>query len=715
MIKFEEHTSAVEALNAAQEADGDNRDRLREAHLFLNSRNGQWEPDWWEKNNNKPRYTFDMTTPIVDQIAGALEGAEFDIRVTPSGGNASKDDAKLLDGIVRNIENISNAKAIYNLAARAVVTGGLSGWCVKQKFVDDNSFEQDLVIDPIANFADSVWPGPFKKPDASDMKYCFVLEGIAKDEYEERWPDGSGQSLSQNRIGDAFDNKVDQIIVGQAYWITEKPRTLNLMSDGRVLEDSEEFKMVADELAQNGITVVNSRVVKKKIVKTRLFDAGGWLTDEQETVFNEIPVIVATANFEIFEDKLLYHGVVEKLIDPQRVFNYSKSREIEEGALAPRAKYWMTPKQAAGHEKKLATLNTNADPVQFFNIDPENPGPPQQNGGAQINPGLANISQNMQEIMRGTAGLYAANMGDNPNAQSGVAIEKLQSKGDAGSIKYFQAMELAIARTGRILVNAIPKVYDTERTIRILKEDGSFDMQTLNQVVVDVQTGQRVVLNDITKGKYDVTCKAGPSFDSRQQETVSALTEMAQVDPTIIELGGDILYNNLTSPGMDLLAERKRQQLFQAGLIPQEQLTEEEQMLMQQVAQQEPPPDPAMLMAQAEMEKARADNENNQVKMAIEQQKLQLQSQDMQLKQLELQVRAREMGVKESEAQVKFLTAQTDSEAQQLENRIAAMKFGIEVEGEKAKVDETRSKTTKNIADATKTVKETQMMGMSDG
>jgi hypothetical protein len=153
---------------------------------------------------------------------------------------------------------------------------------------------------------------------------------------------------------------------------------------------------------------------EKATVYSRLFDGGGWLTDEQKTVFSQVPVIPTYGNFKVIEEKTVYRGAVQKLMDPQRVMNYSLSREIEEGALAPRAKYWMTAAQSAGHEDKLKSLNTNSDPVQFYNPDPEAPGPPQQNGGAQINPGLRTISEAMRNIMGQTAGMFAANMGDNP-------------------------------------------------------------------------------------------------------------------------------------------------------------------------------------------------------------------------------------------------------------------------------------------------------------
>jgi len=661
-------------LTATQDADSDNRDAGREAHLFIDKRDGQWEPYWWNASAGRPRYTFDMTGPIVDAVSGEMEQADFDISIRPAGGDSSKDSAKLLDGLIRNIENISNAKDIFNLAGRSMVTAGIDGWQVKQKYVDDDSFDQDLVIEPIANFIDSVWFGPFKKPDASDANWCVVLEAIPKVDYDEKYPDGSGKSVGDNRLSQAYFNKEDQIVIGNIYYITHKMREILQMTSGRVLE-AEEAEAILDELAEQGETVKSTRRRAKATVKSRLFDGGGWLNDEQDTVFSTIPIVPTIGNFKVFENKLLYRGVVEKLLDAQRVFNYSKSREIEEGALAPRAKYWLTEKQMEGHEDTLATLNTNADPVQTFNHDPESPGTPQQNGGAMINPGLQTISADMRSVFQQVSGLYAANMGDNPGLQSGVALKQLQKKGDIGKIMFFKSQERAICRTARILLDAIPAVYSSERQIRILNEDGTFDMKVINQPVRDEQTGSMVTANDLSMGKYDVTCSAGASFQNRQQETVAAITEIAQVDPSAIQMGSDILFSNLPSPGMDLLAERKRKQLFEAGVIPAEQMTDEEKQLQQQAAQQPQQPDPLMVAAQAEDKKANADLIAQQLKqqgMQLEEQRVIMESQRLQLEHQKAQA-----GMEND--RVKLATDQAKAETDRMKAAATINKQGAEV------------------------------------
>ena len=675
---YEEHQDVIDLLSKCQMADKDNRERVREAHLFLDKRDGQWEPYWWHSNESKPRYTFDMVNPIVDQVASEIEQSDYDIRVSPAGGNATKDIAMAYDGIIRNIEQLSNAKTVYAQSARNMVIGGMDGWRVVQKYVDDNSFDQDLAIEHIGNFVDRVWFDPAaENQDKSDSRYAFVLHPMSKDEYEARWPEGAAESVDDDREGEAYYDKAEVIVVGEFLYMESEDRELVMMSNGQVHEVNEDFEKVVDDLAAIGVTEVKRRTRKKHYVCSRYFDAKDFLEDKKETVFCRIPVVPAYANFKIFENKTIYWGVVEKLLDPQRVMNYSVSREIEEGALAPRAKYWMTMAQASGHEKQLQTLNTNADPVQFYNVDPESPAVPQQQGGAQINPGLRTISEAMRGIIGQTAGMFAANMGDNPGLQSGVAIKQLQDRGTNSTFKYSRSIEIAVAATGRLLKDAIPMVYDTERQVRILREDESYDMVPINQKVIDNATGEIVTVNDLQVGTYDVTCRAGPSFRNRQQETIEAITTLAQTDPSLMQIAGDLLLQNIPAPAASQIAERKRMQMIAQGLIPQSQMTEEElqEMAAKMQAQgQGQAPDPAMVLAQAEQMKAQADMMKAQIdaqKVQNETLKIQLQAQNDQ----------NEMVAQQAKTQVDVFNAQT--------NRIKAQ---VEAEKAGAVIDHTNIK-----------------------
>ena len=632
---YSEHSKIISGLlPKAQEAERDQREMVRESEYFVDKRDGQWEPDIWQSRNGKPRYTFDKTNPIVNQISGEITRASFDSKVRPAGGDATKELAELYDGIVRNIESVSGAQHIYNAAAKRMIVSGLNGWMVKQAYIDGDSFDQDLMIEGLSDFVDRVWFDPQSiMQDKSDAEYCFLLTQMGVDEYKKAYPDGSGMSVGEDRDFDVYYYKAESIVVGQIFYKKKVMRELVRMTNGAVYVVDDKYEAIRDDLAKYGITEDSRRNRACNKVWSRKFDAGDWLEDEEETVFSWLPIIPNIGNFKITEGKCVYRGVVEKLMDQQRVYNYARSRQIEEGALAPRAKYWMTEEMAAGHEDELETMNTNSDAVQYFNPDPNMQGyVPQQNGGATVNAGLETAAAAAGIDLQESSGLMPAGYEGQGN-QSGFAIEQLIDKSSVGTSWAFEAQEIAISHTTRILVDAIPKVYTNGRVMRILNEDGSFDMQKLNDEVIDQQTGQMVAINDLTKGTYDTICSAGKSYANRQQETLAAIEKLAAYDPSVIAEAGDIIYNNVEAPGMDMIAERKRAALMNAGAIPFDQMTDEEKQQAQQAAQQPQQPDAMMVAAQAEMQKAQAENDKNQLTMQKQQMEFQGQQMDFKIKQ----------------------------------------------------------------------------------
>jgi Ulp1 family protease len=132
---------------------------------------------------------------------------------------------------------------------------------------------------------------------------------------------------------------------------------------------------------------------------------------------------------------------------------------------------------------------------------------------------------------------------------------------------------------------------------------------------------------------------------------VDALTKLGTVDPSVIQLGGDILASNVNGPGMELIAKRKRRQLFTSGVLSPDELTEEEQQEMQ-ANQQQPQPDPAMVLAQAEQAKAQAELANAQTKQAEAELDKQVKIKEAEQKDKELQIRAYEAETKRFEADI---------------------------------------------------------------
>ncbi len=598
---FEKHGSVLRLLREAQSVETDVREIVREVHEFLDQKDGQWDAHAARAFKNRPRYTLDKCNDLVDDIAGAIEQQDFDIQILPAGGDATKALAKTYDGLIRNIQNLSDATDVYDASTRFMVRAGMDGWRVNQRWGDNNTFDQDLYIDTINDFVDRVWfdPGAVLQT-REDANYAFVLTTMIKADYEEQFAKGSGKSVT---IGDRVthtDHMPDTIVVGEILYKVEVERRIVELTNGAVYVDDDKFKQIQDELAEQGAEIKRERMRPMIEVKSRVFDGKEWLTDIEDTVFDLIPIIPEYANWSMRQKVPNYWGIVTKKMDAQRIYNYTESRKVEEGALAPLAKILVTKEQIGSEKNAWENLNVSSDPALPYETQPDTV-PPFKIGGAEINPGLEVTSQSMLQNLQSTAGIDQL-PGQPLGLQSGLAVELKQNRGDTRNFKYVRSKQIAICHTGKILMRAIPKVYDTARQVRIINEDNSFEMVMINDRVIDTETKEAVEVIDLSKGVYDVTCEVSKSFKNRQGETVNSIVEIASIDPSIIEEGRDVLYKSMNGPGFDVIAERVRQRMVLSGQIPEDQLTDEEKEFLAQ--QPAPPPDPVAvaLERQAEVE-----------------------------------------------------------------------------------------------------------------
>ena len=88
------------------------------------------------------------------------------------------------------------------------------------------------------------------------------------------------------------------------------------------------------------------------------------------------------------------------------------------------------------------------------------------------------------------------------NETSGAAINSRTAQSETGNLHYADNLGKAIKELGTIIVNLIPKVYDTERVIRIIGVDDQQKIVTINNwLEYDSSPGTS---NMVINGRYDV-------------------------------------------------------------------------------------------------------------------------------------------------------------------------------------------------------------------
>ena len=610
---------------------------------FVDSEDGQWEDAVRQARVNRPCLTFDKLSSAVDQVVGQqlqmLPGVK--VRGAEEGDN---DVAEIYEGLIRQIEQRGN-KA-YKTAFKFSVKGGWGVWMIDHDYQDDISMNQDIILREIKNPFSVLFDPIIQIQDMKECRYAFMFDDIEKDEFERMYPKaktGVGEDFYSTGNMKTWINE-DTIRVADYYRIVMEDRRLVQLSTGEVV-DYADIEPIIDELNFKGVTITNERVVEgRKLERFKI--TGLEVLEEYECVGRYIPLVPLLGKTTNINGKFLTRGLVRKAKDAQRMYNYSRSTAIEVTALQPKQPLMATPAMIKGHEDRYRNLMTSNDPVLLFNFDQgQKPfrEPPAQPSGA-----LLTDVQISSDDIKSTTGIFDASLGARGNETSGRAIRERQLQGNIATYEFVDELVESIKYTGEIFVDMIPKIYDTERQIRILGEDDAEEIKVINKPQLDLQTGETVMINDLNRGHYDIKVTTGPSFSTRRSETAEQLGTLFGQNPAMAQLGADIYFKSLDLVGADELVERVRKSGIKQGVIEPNEDEKQEITAAQQQEQQ--------MKAQAmqiEMAMKQAEVANEQAAAKERESKTMLNTVKAQVEQLEL------------------AQAQQDLEAQ----RIAAMRL----------------------------------------
>jgi hypothetical protein len=563
------HDTALKRFDRIEKRERDQRKLAVEDIKFAQTEDGQWDEDAISKRAGRPRYTINRVAGAVDQLIGDQRQNRTDIKVRPVSGGATEDVAKVLTGIIRNIESNSKADNAYDAAFDEVVNGGYGGWRVITEFNDDDAFEQDIKIKQINTATTSLWFGPSEEYDKRDATHAFYTVNMPKEEHKERFPDSPAIDWSQEKFSQSGCNtwvEDDSIRVAE-YWVkTPIDKNIALMSDARVIDIDEE-KAVMDELAQQGITIKKQRKVKSHKVEMYLMDASGILEGPKDWAGKFIPLIPMYGRQISIENQTFTRGLVRFSKDPQRIYNYTTSAAIETAALTPKDPIWLTAKQAEGHHPQLKNFNTQNSPFMFYNGDPSVPGPPQRGGAPAVQSAFIQQIQQASMDLYHVTNMQPPSIGANPELKSGKAIQAQERLGDRGSFIFTDNLVKSQEYCADILIDLIPRIIDTERQVRIMAQDGESENVFVNQSVRDKDTQKDVLVNDLSLGKYDQVAATGPAFATQRQESAQQILDLIATSPMFENLAMDLVAKDLPILESKELTKRVRKLQIQQNIV----------------------------------------------------------------------------------------------------------------------------------------------------
>ena len=345
-------------------------------------------------------------------------------------------------------------------------------------------------------------------------------------------------------------------------------------------------------------------------------------------------------------------GVVRNLLSPQEQLNKIASQElhivnttansgwmVESGSLVG-----MTADDLEEHGAETGLVLEYARGTN----------PPQKIQANQIPTGLDRIAQKAAANIKTISGVNDSMLGTDSSEVSGIAIQAKQNRGAVMIQVPLDNLRKARQYLAEKVLNLVQTFYTEERVIQVTNEDDP--LKPREEMVINEQTPEGEVINNLMLGEYDVVVATAPARDSFDEVQFAEAINLRQAgvaipDDAIVE------YSHLARKGE--LAKRIR------TLTGQEPMTEEQAAAAAQQAEIE------MMGIQLEIAKQEAEIKKIQSEAAVNIAKVQdVAEVDPQMRMAELQAKI-DMGQQQLNLRRELSSATNQQRADQMQTSAA--------------------------------------------
>jgi uncharacterized membrane protein len=608
----DEHRQALERFEDARDAVSAQYAKMRDDLRFSDPTDPkQWDDAAMQLRKGRPCLTFDRTNQFISQVVNSGRQNKPAIHCLPANSEAAIEVAEKLNGIIRHIEYVSRAGIAYDTALECAARIGIGWMRVVPEIMRPETNEQEIRIkrvhDPLSVYLEAGW----SEPDGSDAMHGFVETLMTTRAFKSQYPKASDQSWEGASPG-WFEDKMVRLCEYLCIVETKENRlSIELEGQSMTLGEDEYWQL----RQQTGMEIPATPFVAKIRSVKWLKLSGAEVLEETEFPSQYLPLIPIVGH-EIWVDGQRHLcGMTRRLMDSQRAYNYERSAFIEAVAMQPKAPFLIAGEAMEGYEDSWARLNQgNPSFLPFNHLDEAgNPIPvPQRQHPPDLPVSFVQGGQIASQDMESAVGMFRANLGAPGAAVSGRAKREDKVAGDTANFHYTDNLSRSIEQLGRVVVDMIPRVFDTPRQARIVGEDGSHEFVQVDpgmQQAVQKQ-GKKVTAINPAVGAYDVRVKTGPAYTTLREESAEQLANMMQAAPSLMPILGDLWVGMQDWPEAEVAKKR-----LAAMLPPQIQQMEQEDgedippqaqaqlMQMQQQLQQ---------MQQALQEASQAADQNRQ-------------------------------------------------------------------------------------------------------
>jgi hypothetical protein len=527
LAEARERFEIVHSMNA------DNRiSFVKNMKASFNLEEGNWNADdlAYREDKKRPAISAPKLGKFVSQVVNQERGTPDRDLVIPVDSEGDIKTANIYNQLIEDIEYKSEYDETIQMEGEYAVGGGFGYWRLISEYTDDG-FDQELRIKPIIN--------PLNVDLDPKGYYGFIREGLTLDEIKNLAPDKYEEIRSfYDTEEDELWYEKDKVFVAEYYRKTPYQKTIAEVDNGD---------------GTTGIIDITDKKSDKKVIRKRTLKAdkvewykctGHVILERTVWVGSEIPIIEVDGHKLHLGGKIYKKALTTDAQSMNRAYDYWLTALTEKVALTPKAPFIVTKQQIQGHEEAWKTANVDNHP--FLMINQTSAGIPQRTPSPEVGQGellMLNIcDSNIKDIL----GMYESSVGNQSNERSGKAIQSRVSQSQLGTYHFPDNLRKAKLKTKKMLIEAIPKIYDNARVVRLL---GRKEATTINGELFDFSRNEPVKINDLSVGKYDIRA-SNPMNPSIRQQAVQNLTEAMQYAPTHADILLPLMLSYSDVPGM---------------------------------------------------------------------------------------------------------------------------------------------------------------------
>ena len=552
--------------------------------------------EMWEQNDidiyksrSKARLTFNKIRPILRQIIGEDEEFSVDIKLREVAVDKQqpqqpqqpqpqqpqlqqqpllqKDSTKdTLIGLVRNIAYHSKTQSIYKDAQVQCLEGGYAAWRV---IVIREGNVNALRVRKIINPVNCYWDLNAKDNTKIDGQYAGLISHLSKEEFERLYsnfpyPDSFTDTSDCNiSWGDE-----DRITICEEYKRVYKNNKKYLLTNNQWISEKE-FKEALKNNHELEEQIVDTKIENvSKIIHYKFTDK--YILEKSETPFDDLPLIFVKGSSRIIKGKQFTYSYAQDVVDAQRLLNFIKSEIADWLKISKKAKF-IVPNRMI--DKYIEVWNDMNSPSIVLPYDPSSaPGyKPEVLNPPSMPTDLMQQASFTEEDIKVGMGRYEANIGRPSNEKSGIAILNRATAGNSVLGEYRKGRNEAIEATGKIILNAIPFVYDSKRSITITDENSEDKTIEINSPFYDDQQQEYSMQKMFKPNRYSIEVSVGSSFPMQKAANAELALNLIKADASgqAYNLLAQLVAENIDVNKSDKISERLK------SLVPPQVLAEE--------------------------------------------------------------------------------------------------------------------------------------------